>query len=557
MTGGHDTNPAGIRAIADEFHHEWLTRHPFLAMDDGIPGYDHLVPDLSGAADRDFRSRLLDLADRARAAAAPPGPDSVTRQVVLSAIERELDFIAVGAVEYTVSAVGEQGPSALLTAGARTRLSSPGDAQAYLARCAEFPRYLREHATRLQAGAEQGRTPVASLVRVALDQVGRYLADRDGDVLADVPPPAGWSGARNWSDRIRALVADEVRPALAQWHDAVARLPARADTECGLYHLPGGLDAYGRLVKAHTTVDRAVADIHDLGLTEVAALTAQMTALGKELGLHGFPAVVQAFAASAAGVGAEEAMAQARVAIHRAEAALADLFSAPLPPPCEVAAMPVHLGQTGHAPHYTSPRLDGSAKGVFWFNAQHPETGSGWALEALAFHEAVPGHHLQLSRAQLLGDLPDLQRYGSVTAHCEGWALYAEKLAEEAGLYSSTEARLGALGLRLFRAARLVVDTGIHALGWSRAQATTWLTRTVPLPAAFAEAEIARYIAVPAQALSYTIGMHELLRLRDKADTGSGPARSLRDFHAAVLDHGSVPLPLLADIVEEGGHSTR
>jgi uncharacterized protein (DUF885 family) len=552
VTGRDSTS---VRAVADEFHRAWLTRHPFLALDDGIPGYDHLLPDLSVAADRDFEACLRALAERARAAEAPAGPDRVTRDVVLSAIERELDFIAVGAVEYTVSATGSQGPAALLTAAALTRPAGPEDAQAYLARTAEIPRYLRQHADRLRSGALKGRMPVASLVRVALDQVDRYLFGRDGDVLADVPPPVHWIGAGDWTDRIRTLVRYEVHPALAQWCDTVAALPARADAECGLAHLPGGPDAYLRLVRAHTTVDRTVAQIHDLGLSEVAALTDRMTALGRESGLDGFPAVVQAFAASGAGVGAGEAMAQARVAIRRAEAAMADLFPGPMPPPCEVAPMPAHLGAAGHAPHYTSPRLDGSVKGTFWFNAQHPENGSGWALEALTFHEAVPGHHLQLSRAQLLGDLPDLQRYGFINAHGEGWGLYAEALAEEAGLYSCTEARLGALGLRLFRAARLVVDTGIHALGWSREQATAWLTRTVPLPAAFADAEVARYIADPAQALSYTVGLHEILRLRELAGAGSGSAGPLRAFHAAVLDHGSVPLPVLAAIVEAGhGH---
>lgn len=523
------------RALSDAFYRDWLTMRPFMAMDDGIPGYDHLVPDLSVEGARAFESRLRDLADRAG-----NGPDTVTRRVLLSAIDRELEVLAIGAVEYTVSVIAAEGASAVLTMGSWSRPSSPADADAYLTRCAELPRYLSAHAARLRAGADEGRTPVASLVRVAIGQVDRYLAGQGGDVLADVPLPEGWRGA----DRLKRLVADEVRPALAQWRDAVASLPARADDECGLPYLPGGPAAYNRLIRVHTTLDVTAAEIHDLGLSQVAELTDRMISLGEELGLRGLSEVMQAFSASATG-GAAEAMAQARVAIRRAEAVMAELFPAPMPPPCEVAPMAIHLGETGHAPHYTPPRLDGSTGGVFWFNAQHPETGSGWALEALAFHEGVPGHHLQLSRAQLLDQLPDLQRYGFVNAHGEGWGLYAELLAEDAGLYSGIEARLGALVLRLFRAARLVVDTGIHALGWSRNQATTWLTTTVPLPAAFAEAEIARYVADPAQALSYAVGLHEILRLRNCFASGT-----LRDFHAAVLDNGSVPLPVLADIVE-------
>lgn len=537
------------RELSDAFYRDRLTMRPFMATEDGIPGYDHLVPDLSVEGARAFERRLRDLAERAAAGPGGDGPDgdgpddngpdAVTRRVLLSAIERELEVLAIGAVEYTVSVIAAEGASAALTMGSRTRPRTHADADAYLARCAELPRYLDAHVARLRAGADAGRTPVASLVRVAVGQVDRYLAGQGRDVLADIPLPEGWPGA----DRLKRLIADEVRPALARWRDAVASLPARADDECGLPYLPGGPDAYERLVRVHTTLDLTAAEIHDLGLAQVAELTDRMTALGEQLGLRGLPEVMRAFIASASG-GAAEAMERAREVIRRAEAVTAELFPAPAPPPCEVAPMAEHLGETGHAPHYTPPRLDGGGAGVFWFNAQHPETGNGWGLEALAFHEAVPGHHLQLSRAQLLDHLPDLQRHGFVNAHGEGWGLYAELLAEEAGLYSGAEARLGALVLRLFRAARLVVDTGMHALGWPRSRATAWLTTTVPLPAAFADAEIARYIADPAQALSYAVGMHEILRLRDRFPG------TLRDFHAAVLDNGSVPLPVLADIVQ-------
>jgi uncharacterized protein (DUF885 family) len=179
-----------------------------------------------------------------------------------------------------------------------------------------------------------------------------------------------------------------------------------------------------------------------------------------------------------------------------------------------------------------------------------PQTGAGWAGEALAFHEASPGHHLQLGRAQALSALPEIQRYGFVNAYGEGWALYAEGLAGEAGLYSTPEMRLGALVLQLFRAARLVVDTGIHAEGWAWAQAAAWLRETVPLPEAFAEAEIGRYVAAPGQALSYAVGQHELLRLRADAQRRLGQRFRPRDFHATVLDHGSVPLPTVARLVD-------
>jgi uncharacterized protein (DUF885 family) len=198
------------------------------------------------------------------------------------------------------------------------------------------------------------------------------------------------------------------------------------------------------------------------------------------------------------------------------------------------------------APHYTPPRLDGARAGTYWFNTERPTAGVGWDLEGVAFHEAVPGHHLQLSRMQLLSDLPAMQRQRSLTVFAEGWGLYAEQLAEEMELYSDVRALLGALTTSLMRAARLVVDTGLHAFGWSRDQAVEFFVAHVPLARDFVEAEVDRYIVMPGQALAYLTGKLEILRLRGEARERLGDAFALPAFHAAVLDSGSLPMPVLA-----------
>ena len=182
---------------------------------------------------------------------------------------------------------------------------------------------------------------------------------------------------------------------------------------------------------------------------------------------------------------------------------------------------------------------------------QLQQSGScrGWALEATAFHEAVPGHHGQLARLQLLPDLPLLLTAFDFVPHCEGWGLYAERLADEFGLYSDDMQRLGALGLESFRAVRLVVDTGLHARGWSRARALEFALAHTPMPVSFLRSEIDRYIAWPGQALGYLIGQRELLRLREDARRQLGTAFDIRDFHSAVLDHGALPLPVLAQVM--------
>jgi uncharacterized protein (DUF885 family) len=240
-----------------------------------------------------------------------------------------------------------------------------------------------------------------------------------------------------------------------------------------------------------------------------------------------------------------DAMQAATAAIRRAEALAAEFFPQPLPPPCEVSAMPAVVAASGMAPHYTPPRLDGGRPGTFWFNLERPTTGTGWDLEAVAFHEGVPGHHLQLSRIQLLDELPAMQRQRALSVFSEGWALYAEQLAEEMGLYTDPESLLGAIAASLMRAARLVVDTGLHALGWSRQHAREFMVAHVPMSESFLANEIDRYIVIPGQALSYLIGKREVLRLRDDASRRLGPRFTLPGFHAAMLDSGSLPMPVL------------
>jgi len=208
--------------------------------------------------------------------------------------------------------------------------------------------------------------------------------------------------------------------------------------------------------------------------------------------------------------------------------------------------MPEVVAEAGAAPHYTPPRLDGGRPGTFWFNTRKPTAGTGWDIDVVAFHEAVPGHHLQLSRLQLLTGLPALQRQRSLPVFSEGWGLYAEQLAEETGLYTDDHGLLGMVSASLMRAVRLVVDTGIHAFGWSRERAVQYAVEHVPMPPEFMAAEIDRYIVMPGQALAYFTGKLEIIRLRDEARRRLGSGFSLPAFHAAVLDNGSLPMPTLA-----------
>ena len=364
-------------------------------------------------------------------------------------------------------------------------------------------------------------------------------------------PPQGWAGAAAWEEERRAIAAEVLAPALARWVATIRELlpRARPSAQAGLAHLPGGEEDYARAVRIYTTLPRSPEELHQTGLDQVAALEARAVELGAGLGLSGLGEVFAALRASAGQMPPEEAIRQAAVAVKRAEARAAEVFPEPLPPPCEVTPMPEVVAVSGAAPHYSPPRLDGGRPGTFWFNTERPTPGTGWDLEVVAFHEAVPGHHLQLSRLQLLTSLPDLQRQRSLSVFSEGWGLYAEQLAEEAGLYTDDRALLGSVSSSLMRAVRLVVDTGLHAFGWSRERALEFAVAHVPMSPDVLAAEIDRYVVMPGQALSYLTGKLEILRIRAEAERRLGAAFSLPAFHAAVLDHGSLPMPALASSI--------
>jgi uncharacterized protein (DUF885 family) len=302
------------------------------------------------------------------------------------------------------------------------------------------------------------------------------------EALATPRPPDGWDGEAAWREDRDRIAAGVVKPALARWVDLLRELlpRARSADEPGLVHLPGGAADYARCVWSYTTLPLGAEEIHRIGIEEVAALEQRALELGGRLGLTSLPEIFAALRASSGSRAPADAMVAATAAIRRAEARSGEFFSEPLPPPCEVSAMPSVVASSGMAPHYTPPRLDGGRPGTFWFNLERPTAGTGWDLEGVAFHEAVPGHHLQLSRLQMFDDLPAMQRQRSLSAFAEGWALYAEQLAEEVGLYSDTESVLGAVSTSLMRAARLVVDTGLHARGWTRGQALEYFAAHVP-----------------------------------------------------------------------------
>lgn len=434
-----------------------------------------------------------------------------------------------------------------MAVAARTVLPDAQAARDYVSRLRRSGPWLDQQTERLRTGQAKGRLPVAPLVAEAIAWAEGVLAPPVPEALTAARPPAGWDGEAGWRDERDAVAIDVVKPALRRWVELLRQLlpVARPAGRPGLTYLPGGDADYDRAVRSHTTLAVTADQLHQTGLDEIDRLEQRAVELGALLGLEGLEAVADALRASAGAMPAEEAVQAARRAVRRAEARAAEVFPQPLPGPCAVEPMPPVVATSGTAPHYTPPRLDGARPGTYWFNTLVPTAGTGWDLEGVAFHEAVPGHHLQLSRIQLLSELPAMQRQRSLTVFSEGWGLYAEQLAEEMGLYSGTESLLGSTTAGLLRAARLVVDTGLHARGWSRQEALGFLVAHVPMPPRFLAAEIDRYIIWPGQALAYLTGKLEVLRARREAQHRLGPAFALTEFHAALLDSGSLPIPVL------------
>ncbi len=537
------------RGLADRFHQRWLEENPFAATMYGIPGYDDLVPDESEAGGQAWRAEAEQFLREADAIAGQPltPADAVTLDCTREAAVQELELLQLARAEYTVTPMQYSGPAIFMALAARTVLVDTAAAEAYLTRLRRSGEWLDQIGERLRAGAARGRLPVAPLVEQAITWAEEVLADPvPAPVLAPVPP-AGWDRTADWEAERRAAAAEVVKPALARWVATVRDLlpRARPSDRPGLVYLPGGAEDYARSVRIYTTLPLQAAELHQIGLDHIAALEARAVELGAGLGLSGLDAVLDALRDSAGKLPPDEAIREAAVAVKRAEARAGEVFPQPLPPPCNVTPMPEVVAISGAAPHYTPPRLDGGRPGTFWFNTERPTAGTGWDLEVVAFHEAVPGHHLQLSRLQLLTELPALQRQRSLPVFSEGWGLYAEQLAEEIGLYADERGLLGSISTSLMRAARLVVDTGIHHLGWSREQALEFVVAHVPMPREFLANEIDRYIVMPGQALAYLTGKLQILRLREAARDRLGPAFSLPEFHAAVLDHGSLPMPTL------------
>jgi uncharacterized protein (DUF885 family) len=406
---------------------------------------------------------------------------------------------------------------------------------------------------RLRQGRDEGVVPPRFVVEKLLVQLDAMLA-RPAEQWPPWQPAVALQGvptARHdeFRRRYRAAIDDGLRPAWAQLRDVLRSevLPA-ARTTVGLAALPGGADHYAMLLRHHTTTGLDAARIHALGRAEVERIAAGMREVMRTVRWEGgLPAFFEHLRTDARfRPSSAEALAEGYRAIgRRVDAALPRLFDRRPGMALEIRPIPDDLAPTAAGAYYTSGSAETGTPGVFYFNAHDLPSRSTWGMETLYLHEAVPGHHHQGAIASENESLPNLLRHEGNSAYWEGWALYAEGLGAELGLFTDPYQRFGWLNDEMLRAMRLVVDTGLHAFGWTREQAIDYLLANSAMGRTDAVSEAERYIVNPGQACAYMVGALTIRRLRAEAEQRLGARFDLRAFHAQVLDTGAVPLAVL------------
>lgn len=461
---------------------------------------------------------------------------------------------------WNISARGNAVSSAFSLAR-RHRVETPLDARNLVARYGQLAGHIDQSIADLRAGLAQGWVASRESLRRTIESVARQLqVPVENSALLEPAlaehPEFSPAEIEAFHHDLERRIRWEIYPAMQRFHDLlVAELePAgREGGSVGLSALPAGETCYAAMVRRYTTLDKDPSALHALGKAEIARINREMRELGQRLfGTRKLSVVLERLRNDPKLYfsSAEEVRAFAEKALREAESKSLAAFHRLPSAACEVVPIPSEEAPYTTIAYYSGPSPDGAKPGQYFVNTSAPETRPRYEAKVLAYHEAVPGHHLQIAWAQELPAVPAFRRFGGQTAFVEGWALYSERLAGELGLYADDLDAMGVASFDAWRAARLVVDTGIHAMGWSRAQAVEYLTRHTALALNNIDTEVDRYIAWPGQALAYKVGQLEILRLRAQAERELGQQFVLADFHEMLLGAGALSLPNLRRRIE-------
>ena len=395
-----------------------------------------------------------------------------------------------------------------------------------------------------------------------IDQLESYLnnpLNKDTLLLVNFSTDIGELEISNWKEKAKKIIETNVRPAVLSYLDQLRKehLPkGRTDEKSGIVWIEGGEETYLRALRRYTGhKDTTVKEVHNIGISEIERLKTEFFEIGKNVfsDANSPEEVIHKMQTEPAmRYESKEQMLQiAEDTIERSYKPLDKWFTIFPKSPCKVLPAPPESEQHAPPAYYVAPLPDGSRDGTYFLNTYKPKTKSIFEAESVAFHEAIPGHHLDRTIAVELQDVPDFQRYVASTAFVEGWGLYAEQLANEMGLYSNDVQQLGRLGNDAWRGCRLVLDTGMHGMGWSREKAIEFFRANSPIEEINANIETDRYIAWPGQACSYKMGQLKIEELRRKAENELGKNFDIRYFHDEVLCDGGITLPILENKIKE------
>ncbi len=426
--------------------------------------------------------------------------------------------------------------------------------QQYLQLLESWPNYVKQQMTHMQMGLDRGFTQPQAILSTLPDRVYSYITDDIGESVfyrpfKRFPDAISAADKQRLEQQAKSVISNSVNAGYQSLGDFFKEVYIpNAKTSIGASELPQGRAFYENRIRHYTTLEMTADEIHQIGLNEVARIRSEMESIIKKTEFDGTFADFLQFLRTDPRFYAkteEQLLEKASRIAKRADAALPAFFKHLPRTPYGVEPVPKEL-----APNYTTGRYvrasrNGKRPGYYWVNTYALDKRPLYELEALSLHEAVPGHHLQIALNQELDNLPNFRQYSYLSAFGEGWGLYSEWLGIEMGFYQNPYSDFGRLTYEMWRAVRLVVDTGMHAMGWSREKALAYLADNTALSLHNVRTEIDRYISWPGQALSYKIGELTIKRLRADAEKQLGNAFDIRDFHDVVLRHGAVPLNVL------------
>uniref|UniRef100_E6XP94 DUF885 domain-containing protein n=1 Tax=Shewanella putrefaciens (strain 200) TaxID=399804 RepID=E6XP94_SHEP2 len=547
-----------LQAIIDQSWQLQLSASPEMAYSMGDTSAAGKLADLSPAALAKLNQGQIAVLAQLKALdrSSLSKEDKINAQILEDQIQNDVDLYRFK--DYYLPITAESGFHAYITSIAQGRFNTLEDYRNYIAKLNALPTYFVQQTHWLKQGLAEGITPPKVTLYGFEDSISAYIVpvEKSGYFKPFTQYPSYFTEAQKTqlTQEGRTLVEQKVLPLYQNFYDFMTKeyIP-NARENIAASSLPNGAEFYENRVRYYTTLNMTSMQVHELGLKEVQRIRQEMEQIIASVGFKGNFADFLHFLRTDPKfytTSADQLLKEAAFIAKKADAMLPKYFGKLPRKPYGIAPVPAEI-----APKYTTGRYSGSNSddepGYYWVNTYALDKRPLYELEALTLHEAVPGHHLQISLNSELTSLPDFRRYSYISAFGEGWGLYSEYLGLEAGFYQDPYSNFGRLTYEMWRAARLVVDTGMHAQGWSRQQAIDFMASNTALSLHNVTTEIDRYISWPGQALSYKIGELTIKRLRAKAEQELGDKFDIRAFHDAVLENGSVPMSILEQQIND------